>query len=554
MKNQVFTVLQDLVRYILQNSYEGLNATKKNNAKKSMYYFMQLILKAEHTHGIGSKGDLGLLSGEGGSTKASTGRKGKSSSSSAFDWIECRRNCLETLHEIVAFKLSYFWTMGLVEETFTTTIWRYCLDLLESKPVGIAGNGFNESNSRSLCVLIIGKSIGHFGNSLTSGSYAALANACIDCIKKAEHMSNIIAEIIHQESVLHHSQLIAREITTEIVKMHQGNAANQSAQGIKNIGLFLESFAKVDTAVFSQYMPILVKLIDEQAYHLRNGMINSISHVIEYIHVCLTKPQPQPGVDDMTNEQQIEDAETLQRNMDSLARQRDSLLNMLIERTHDVNPHARCAILKVWTMLIDNHAVPAKRVGAVSEVGVDRLYDKNAFVRRNAIALLTTILDNNPFSGTLDKELFKIQKDELEKMIANRMEELSENAGAPVELDGEEDGGTTLPITNNKMPLKRKRDSRGEEVDDDEEEEEDDGVDEEELLKDANNDEAIIEYNNKLEYVTSALEFIQAIDTAIGKISTLLESKNATDVVESMRFFNRAVNFGITGALDRFKE
>jgi condensin complex subunit 1 len=564
---------------ILQTSYEGLNIVKKNNAKKVMYYLIQYLLKAEQLHGSGSK-DLGLLAGgtgigENGPLKKTKKGKSSASSSAAFDWIECRRSGLSTLHDIVSSKLSYFWTMGLVEETFTTSIWRYCLDLLESKPTGITGNGANESHSRSLCVQIISKSIGHFGNPLTSGSYSALANAAIDCIKKAgEHMANHIAEIIHQESVLHHTQQIAREMTTEIVKMHQtSNQSNTTAsasssatsQGIKHISIFLEAFARVDTAVFSQFMPILVKLIDEQSHYLRNGMINAMTHVIEYIHLYLTKPQPSlPEVGEdgalLTSSQQIEDAETLQRNLDSLARQRDSLLNMLIERTHDVSPHTRQAILKAWTTLMDNHAIPAKRVGAVSEVAVDRLYDKNSFVRRNAIALLTTILDNNPFSGKLDKDLFVKQKEEVEKLITQRMEELSEKAGAPVELDPEngEIGvkKTKLPIET-KKPMKRKRedmDRDDEEEEDEEDDEEDAGVDEEELLKDANNDEAIIEYNNKLEYITSAIEFIQAIESAVTKISSLLESKNASDVVESLKFFNRAVNFSIDGALDRFKE
>lgn len=562
LKNQVFTVLQDVVHHTLDNSHEGMNVTKKSNAKKVMYYFVQLILRAEQIHGCGNKNDLGLLaggSGTSGSTKGTKKGKNSSSSSSAFDWVDCRRSCLHLLHDIVSAKLSYFWTMGLVEETFTTSLWRYCLDLLECKPPGISGSGHQEVASRSLCIQIIGKSIGHFGNPLTSGSYAALANACIDSIKKVgESMANMVAEIIHQESLLHHSSLIAREMTTEIVKMSttgssSTSASSSSAVGIKHICMFIEAFARIDTAVFSQFMPILVKLIDEQSHYVRNGMINAMTHVIEYIHLSLEKPKANIGEGATTEE----DAETIQRNMDSLTRQRDSLLNMLIERTHDVSPHTRQAILKCWTTLIDSNSVPAKRVGAVSEVAVDRLYDKNSFVRRNAIALLTTILDNNPFGAKLDKGLFIAQKQEVERMINERMEELSLKAGAPVELEGDGDGVTTtsLPIVNHTMK-KRKRDSRSD--DDDEEEDKDeegeDGVDEEELLKDANNDDTIIEYQNKLEYITSAIEFIQAIETGVNKISSLLESKNASDVTESLKFFNRASNFQIAGALEQFRE
>ncbi len=130
-----------------------------------------------------------------------------------------------------------------------------------------------------------------------------------------------------------------------------------------------------------------------------------------------------------------------------------------------------------------------------------------------------------------------------------RLDELSEKTGTRVELDD----AASEPKVVEKKAMKRKRESRESQQEDLDEDDEDE-LDEEELLKDANDDELMIEYRSKLDYITSALDFIKAIEFAVAKISTMLESKNASDVVESLRFFNRAVNFKIAGALGMFKE
>ena len=108
--------------------------------------------------------------------------------------------------------------------------------------------------------------------------------------------------------------------------------------------------------------------------------------------------------------------------VDSLIRMREELLDLLIERSHDVNSFTRGAVLRVWSTLIENEAVPVSRLGSVAEVSVDRLCDKTAVVRKAAIALMTTLLDYNPFSGDLNTEHYKELKNKLETSISNRIE------------------------------------------------------------------------------------------------------------------------------------
>jgi hypothetical protein len=121
---------------------------------------------------------------------------------------------------------------------------------------------------------------------------------------------------------------------------------------------------------------------------------------------------------------------------------RDAFLDLLVERTHDVSPWTRAHVLKVWAGLLESHSVPVRAIQRVAEIALDRLkvafcckthtvnkrrryacspilippsrflsfpsvvsgvvavvQDKAVAVRKNALALLSCVLDNNPFAG-----------------------------------------------------------------------------------------------------------------------------------------------------------
>ena len=59
----------------------------------------------------------------------------------------------------------------------------------------------------------------------------------------------------------------------------------------------------------------------------------------------------------------------------------------------------------MWVSLLEAKAVPVRRFNAVAELAVDRLKDKVANVRKQALSVLTSALDNNPFSGTIKHDL-----------------------------------------------------------------------------------------------------------------------------------------------------
>lgn len=195
--------------------------------------------------------------------------------------------------------------------------------------------------------------------------------------------------------------------------------------------------------------------------------------------------------------------------------------------------------------LLEDRSVPVKRITSVVELAVDRLRDKTAAVRRQALCVLTALLENNPFSGDLGVDAFQLKRTEIEEMIRERILILKECSAPPIELD---------LISGKNVPKKHSdrttADSKevvlGEEEEGEGEEEEDD--DEEfKNSDDVKLDAEMISLNNQLTYVLSVLDFLTILSSSLLRIEELGRSRTTTDVIEVVRFFIRAVNFNIKG-------
>lgn len=120
---------------------------------------------------------------------------------------------------------------------------------------------------------------------------------------------------------------------------------------------------------------------------------------------------------------------------------RDSLLDVLLERFRDVWHHARSRVLQTWSYLVEydqhlfatnqythspvislsrNKAVPKKYIQLVCEEAVGRLEDKTSGVRKNAIQLLSHLMEHNPIGPELPLENFKRNFENLKKTLEER--------------------------------------------------------------------------------------------------------------------------------------
>lgn len=78
---------------------------------------------------------------------------------------------------------------------------------------------------------------------------------------------------------------------------------------------------------------------------------------------------------------------------------RDECLEDLWTHMNDANSYARSKVLQILNDLKHRDAVPLAWILRIVIRAVERLEDKTATVRKNAVTLLKSFLESNPFSA-----------------------------------------------------------------------------------------------------------------------------------------------------------
>lgn len=78
---------------------------------------------------------------------------------------------------------------------------------------------------------------------------------------------------------------------------------------------------------------------------------------------------------------------------------RDECLDDLWTHMNDISSYVRSKVLQIWNDLKRQNAVPLNWILRIVTRAIERLEDKTSTVRKNAIALLRSFLESNPFSS-----------------------------------------------------------------------------------------------------------------------------------------------------------
>ena len=509
----------------------GIDQKQKNTIKIVLYFFLVLCSKIEL---IAKKANEKIADNITVPKNKGRGKKAKKNlldddeedddSNIAFSLPFWRPKLLTTVQHVISIDSSAIWTMGIVHESFLMLLTKLPLQILEGE------GSAPEASLKSMCI----KSIVDFSARYT-GSCNYLLTSFIDAICRCEHMGAVVSNILKQTN-----GLLAAELMAEIGHMNMSEVA-KSGNGVKNVGVFLVSFAEVCPSLVAQYLPSIMHQIDSDVYQIRSAILQAIGAVVAYIHSTqdstLSKPE----------ETQSEDAEDKQRNTEYLNRVRETMLDVMVERTYDNNAFTRAAVIKVWSSLVDSGSVPVRRIGYVAEIAVDRLADRTAAVRKAALNLLTTLIECNPFNANLDISIFRRRTEELANAFDARIKSLKEL------IQGSTDDGVGCNLME-----------KIEEGDEDDEEDEETAAqkkaeaevqnDEFMASEDVVADPEIVAIVAEKEYCNSALKLLEAVEGAIPRVEEMTKSKTVSDVIEAIGFFARAVNFNIEGAGKSFRD
>lgn len=499
-------VIADINAQVLDNvEKSSIEEDDRPKVRATLYFCQQLWEKAEFV----AKGEVKVVSkDDDDDNDDSKKKKGKGKGKAKTDceelcWSQWRKIYLNIMERIVAADPSHLWSMSIVPEMFLVRIWRNALNVLENKSVGVSGTGYQEVKIRHDFENLVASCVGRFGSTSSSGAVSSLAAAMIDSVVRADHMGAAVANICR----LCNSVMIT-ELMSEFSNMPMSSLPGPN---VKHVANFFESFAEGSPELMTVYFPLVKQLVDSPAAQIRSSILHAMGIVVIHIHKSSENIDLNVGESDA-----VDSDDAKNKNIHQLTRVRDSMLDIIVERTHDIVHHTRAHVLKIWASLLDSNSVPVRRYGTVCEIALDRLNDKTSSVRKNAVSLLSSLIENNPFSGDLDITIFELNKTRLNACLAARIEQLRATSSDDCLTENIE------KVTADDDPFL--------------------------VSADVLEDSEVISLKNQLEFCEGGLKLITSIMSAFTKIEDMLKSKTAGDVVEALRFFMKAAKFNVKGS------
>lgn len=285
---------------------------------------------------------------------------------------------------------------------------------------------------------------------------------------------------------------------------------------------------------------------------------------------------------------------------------RDQFLDCLEDHVHDVHAHVRTSVLQIWTKLCSAKAIPLNRQQRLLKLVMGRLHDKSSNVRKQAVQLLTALLQCNPYRASmpveelkeeLEKEAKKLRQltgeteedvalknlqswEDNQEDVMNAIDEILESSNSEQEHESEalwENASRNEVLLRIKHLLSKKKAVRAvellraaldhfpqDEIFIPKEEEQMEAEHWFDLLKaialfDANamdkktSEEDANDEINKQKVVVAYLQdsfcFAQLVNEALPTVAVLLGSKLSSDIMEAIQFFVSAFEFGVLNAM-----
>ncbi|DAZ98997.1 TPA: hypothetical protein N0F65_011252, partial [Lagenidium giganteum] len=386
---------------------------------------------------------------------------------------------------------SSVWTMGMPNEEFWLLYSKLVVQLIENATISR-----HKILRASLCKILVA-----FLRRADS-TRASATMSITELIISNEHAALWFVDFFkcHQETRLISS------ILCELGDVASGNAGKDAA-GMKNVSVFLSSLTQNSPQLMVSELSFLLALMDSENYQLRIGAVGALSEILVWNTRLETDSTQTAG-------EGSEDTDLASHAIPRDARER--LFNVMLARACDTNSFVRSHVMKSWLNMAESAAIPVHWVTSVAASVTDRLSDKAVLVRRNSIVLLSHLITSNPFMGCLDKETYIKKRD-----VA--IEEAKECTKAAIEC-AQQALESQDPGDNNKSSTDVNNER------------------EEQLDQELRAKQKVVDFYN------DAIAFIETLINAVEVTTKLLSSKSSSDVVESMKFLERAAKFEVSGA------
>ncbi|KAF7403509.1 hypothetical protein HZH68_006303 [Vespula germanica] len=331
-------------------------------------------------------------------------RKKNAKSDEEDKWNDERQKVLELIYRWLQLPLQKIWKPSIVEDSFVTVLSQICYNVIEHC------KDIKQKHTRQTIFEILGILIKKYNHAIIC------VVRIVQLVKLCDTLPAYIAPgIVHMDAECGCNGLL-KQVIKEIDQTEPTEAES------RNISTFLENIATLKPDIMLPIMGDILEYLEHEYYIMRNCAIGIIGTVVPTV---LTN-------EDLTPEQK---------------EQRDEYLNSLFDHIMDCNSYVRSKVLHVWQNLSHEGAIPLAIQGKLLSACISRLQDKSANVRKQALQLLRTLLQSNPFAAKLEEIEFS-KSVEREKIKLKELQTLFASNSARGDSERLELWNTLLPDIN----------------------------------------------------------------------------------------------------------
>lgn len=304
-------------------------------------------------------------------------------------WDELRYSALLQLFNILQLPLGNLWDPPVADEDFVNLCADFAYRTIEHPTIK---QKYVEDTSFQV-----------LGTLLKSYNHAIVFPTRIfELMKSSELSANAIAGGVVVLFEQYGIQTILKVIIEKILNGLDNNTDDGPV--VKNISCF---FTELGNTAPTMVMPFIREIASEvlnlESYQLRICILQLMSEII---------------MGELTGEELSQDEKDT----------RDEYLDHIFAHIHDVNAHVRSKSLGIWWQMKNDNAVPLIWLSPVVKCAVGRLEDKSSMVRKNAIHVIKSFLERNPFAAKLSLEELEKRYDDKLKLLTELRKKMADEA------------------------------------------------------------------------------------------------------------------------------
>ena len=444
-----------------------------------------------------SRGGAG---GGSGSSKGKASKKGGAAAEAgdgSWDSSAQLQTALDTMCKVLRLKLGRIFLTTSERDTFIGLVTRPVYLVLESEQ-RVKATAIRMHAFKVLCMAV--KHHGH--------GYAAQISI-VQNLTYFEHLSEPMAEFLHILSEQYDYEQLASEI---LVELSNKEFSSNDTRGPKSVSTFIIKLSELAPRVVIKQVASLIKQMDSESYTLRCALIEICGNMIAYLS---------------RSEERGDDHKS----------QLNAFFSVLEERFLDINPYCRSRTIQVYVRLCDLEMKFPKRRLKAAELANQSLEDKSSNVRRNAIKLLGCLIKTHPFTAMHGAQLSRTDYQARLAKVNEEMELLQPPEGAPDLGDNGGSGGGNVGNTTGLLEDATQIESPSKSKAPGEMSDEEKVAAVRKAQEAAATSEAISKLTLTKKYYAEALKFIHILHDATTTICQLLGSRNKSEVIEAMDYF-----------------